>query len=57
MIFGNSANTSKEEDTTAIPADPKYFMPLPVETDTVSKAKIAMLESKGEQGKGSRKNI
>jgi hypothetical protein len=28
---------------------------VPIGTDMVSKAKIAMLESKGEQGKGSRK--
>jgi hypothetical protein len=30
---------------------------VPIGTDTVSKAKIATLESKGEQVKGSRKNI
>jgi hypothetical protein len=30
---------------------------VPIRTDTVSKAKIAALESKGEQGKSSIKNI
>jgi hypothetical protein len=40
MIFGESANTGKEEDigTTSKTSDPKYSMPNgPIETDMVSK--------------------
>jgi hypothetical protein len=60
MIFGKSANTGKEEDTTAIKtSDPKYSMPrwCPLGLTRSKKQKIATLERKGQQGKGSRKNI
>jgi hypothetical protein len=52
MIFGKSANTSKEGDTTRN-NQPKilHASMVPIGTDTVSKAKIATLENKGEQGK------
>jgi predicted ATPase len=58
IVFGKSANTSKEEDTTASKtADPRYSMPrwCPSELTRSQKQKIAALESKREQGKRSRK--
>jgi hypothetical protein len=62
IIFGESANTAKKEDTTTIKtADPKYSMPrwcpLPSGIDTVPKAEITAPKSKGEPGEGGGKDI
>jgi hypothetical protein len=60
MIFGESANTTKKEDTATIKiADPKYSMPrwCPAGLTRSQKAEIAAPKSKGEPGEGGRKDI
>jgi hypothetical protein len=59
MIFGESANVNKKEDTTAIKIDdPKYSMLrwCPLGLTRSQKQKITMLESKEDPGKGGRKD-
>jgi hypothetical protein len=54
MIFGESANTNKKEDTTAIKiADPKYFMPrwCPSGLTRPQKRKLQRLRAKENQEK------
>jgi hypothetical protein len=60
MIFGESVNTTKKEDTTTIKtADPKilHASMVPSRIDTVPKAKITAPKSKGEPREGGRKDI
>ena len=60
MIFGESANTTKKEDTATIKtADPKilHASMVPSGIDTVPKVKITTPKSKRERGKGGGKDI
>jgi hypothetical protein len=58
MIFGESANTTKKEDTTTIKtADPKYFMPrwCPAGLTRSQKRKLQRLRAKENQEKEAKK--
>jgi hypothetical protein len=58
MIFGESANTTKKEDTAAIqPADPKYSMPrwCPSGLTRSQKRKLQRLRAKESQEKETKK--
>jgi hypothetical protein len=60
MIFGESANTTKKEDTATIKtADPKYFMPrwCLAGLSRSQKQKLQRLRAKESQEKEAKKNI
>jgi lantibiotic modifying enzyme len=60
MILDESASTNKKENTTVNKNNQSKILHasmVPIGIDMIAKAKIAAPKSKGDQGKGGRKNI